>query len=204
MSSDLKKGIYVSIIAAILVMIFIQPLLNLIWRGIWLISNNYYEHLITDIYRNAALGHRNYIEVKFSLIIFSAFIGILTGLLFGTIYLKIRTRGHEKKEFQPSASSKSRVLFKMAFVSLFVGICIILFARDILLNLGDLQLNTSFEQRLTVLAPQISDREYKEFKAMWATMKSKRDFDKIVAKMELTAKREKVELPPLLKWFIGP
>ena len=62
----------------------------------------------------------------------------------------------------------------------------------------DLQLNTSFEQRLTILAPNINDLEFKEFEAAWALMQSRKDFEAINNRMENTAKKYGVILPPNL------
>ena len=63
---------------------------------------------------------------------------------------------------------------------------------------ADLQLNTSFQQRLNALSPEISDFEYKNLKADWALMESPEDHKNIVLKMEEFAQKHKIKLPDLL------
>jgi len=65
---------------------------------------------------------------------------------------------------------------------------------------ADLQLTTSFQQRLTVLAPKISEQEYKELQASWASMQSRTDYELLNTQMESLAQQHGIELPePLLK-----
>jgi hypothetical protein len=64
----------------------------------------------------------------------------------------------------------------------------------------DLQLNTSFQQRTTVLSPIISDVKFKELRAEWALMKNRNDYLKINKEMDDIAKNNGISLPePLLK-----
>ena len=63
---------------------------------------------------------------------------------------------------------------------------------------ADLQLNTSFDQRLTVLAPKLTELECKELRAQWASMGSRGDYEEIVSTMETLAEEKDVALPELL------
>ena len=62
---------------------------------------------------------------------------------------------------------------------------------------GIVKINTSFNQRLTVLAPAITDGEYKTLKARWASMQSKADYDALTTAMEKRAAELNVTLPPV-------
>lgn len=64
---------------------------------------------------------------------------------------------------------------------------------------GIAQISASFNQRLTVLAPAISDVEYKTLKARWASMKSKADYDALVSLMDNRAAELGVKLPTVRK-----
>jgi len=65
---------------------------------------------------------------------------------------------------------------------------------------ADLQLNTSFQQRLKVLAPALSDLQMKEFEAAWASMQTRADFLAIQLRMERAATQHNIVLPkPLWK-----
>jgi hypothetical protein len=66
-------------------------------------------------------------------------------------------------------------------------------------TVADYLLNTSFAQRITVLTPHISEHERQEFAALWASMRNRRDYERLNAKLEDTATARGVKLPkPLL------
>ena len=60
---QMRKGISAGIIAALIVMIFIQPILRFAWSGIQIIGPRILSRYMNSIYRSAALGHRNYVDV---------------------------------------------------------------------------------------------------------------------------------------------
>jgi glycopeptide antibiotics resistance protein len=62
----------------------------------------------------------------------------------------------------------------------------------------DLQLNTSFNQRLTVVAAFVPEGTVKSLKADWAKMKSRKDYLALNAKMEQLAAEQHVSLPQVL------
>ena len=63
----------------------------------------------------------------------------------------------------------------------------------------DLQLNTSFEQRLTVLNPAISEQEEEGLRATWASMRDRQDYLDLKGQMDRMAALNEIELPePLL------
>jgi len=59
-------------------------------------------------------------------------------------------------------------------------------------------MNTSFNQRLTIIAPSLSDNEQKVLKAQWASMRNRRAYEVIVSSIEKIANDKKIELPKLL------
>jgi hypothetical protein len=61
-----------------------------------------------------------------------------------------------------------------------------------------MQMKASFEQRLAVLAPKISELDRKQFVASWASMQNQNDYGLIVQKMEANAMASGIILPPLL------
>jgi hypothetical protein len=67
------------------------------------------------------------------------------------------------------------------------------------LSRGVMEINASFTRRLTVLAPLISDAEYKTLKARWANMRGKADYDALVTAMDKRAAELGVTLPPVRK-----
>lgn len=93
-------------------------------------------------------------------------------------------------------SPKKILLFESVFTFLFFGALLL----NLTLVFVDLQTNASFQQRITVLAPVITDQEYKELQAMWASMDSRSDYEAINLKLELLASEHGIRLPkPLMK-----
>ena len=48
---------------------------------------------------------------------------------------------------------------------------------------------------MTVIHPSISDKEYKELLAQYASMKSKADYDELIIKIKDISKNSGIELP---------
>jgi len=193
MIEELRKTIFVEVLVAILVVILIEPILKIFWGGISFLSNNIYSGLLDSIYRNVALGKRNYIDVMiFGLIVILAAIFTLTALWRTEIKRSI-TRIDNTVTRMPKGIGK--------ITKIVLSICMVLVILYLLTSVFvDLQLNTSFEQRLTVLAPNISELDYKEIKAAWSNMESRGDYEIIQERMETLAEESGVELPePLLK-----
>lgn len=188
MLSGIKKEFLVGVIAAIIVIIFVEPIIRWLWGLIIQFSAVTYDGYIDFIYRNAAFGKRNYVDV----LLFMSFVSVLLGLLLRGLMLIL---GGSKIR-----SVYRRIPYKAQTIIIVINVAVltlVLFHYTILFY-TDLQLNTSFEQRLTVLAPEISDQDYKEIKALWASMDSRGDFLALNAKMENLAAQNNVEIPRLL------
>lgn len=63
---------------------------------------------------------------------------------------------------------------------------------------AQLQLNTSFAQRMHAIAPVLSEQQEEEMWAEWATMRTRTDYERINHKIETYAKARSVALPRLL------
>lgn len=188
----MRKAIVASVVASIIVIVFIQPILGTVWRLI-LFSSRY---LTDQIYSGASLGERNYLDF----IVFSYLIVAIMGLVsarFLYVWLVKSRPDSEKSALLGLArrSFDSRLYIAVAFLSMILSGFYLLAATFI-----DLQLNTSFKQRLTVLAPYISDQEHEEILASWASMRTRADYEAITRRMDETARARNVQLPePLLK-----
>lgn len=60
---EIKKEIYVSVIVTILTIIFIDPILKFVWGGMIWFGTTSYQGFLNSMYKGAALGHRNYVDV---------------------------------------------------------------------------------------------------------------------------------------------
>jgi len=189
LDKNVRRTLLIDIAAAMLVMVIIQPLLQFLWQGIGWIGANVYEGLSNSIYQNAALGHRNYIAVILLTILCGAIFAMLTVeslYITGVGSFVITTVGKLPR--------KARSLFVIVNNTALILVLIYF----LLLTWSDLQLNTSFQQRLTVLAPEIAEQEYRELRASWASMRTRRDYEMVNAKLDDLAHQRGIELPALL------
>jgi len=191
LDSTLKKSLLASIIASAIVIIFIKPILNAAWNLVLSLSDSYLKTFSDSIYRTAALGQRDWVIVFLLIMFLGALTGIMTGVILGVTTFK------SEKIKRILRKKKSSIIFWILLGLFylyiwFAGVTVAVKA------FADLQLNTSFQQRLSVLSPAISDLEYKKLKAAWAVMRSKKDHDEIVKNMENIASKNSINLPELL------
>lgn len=183
---NLRREIYVGVIAAILVMLFVEPLLRLAGSALVWAGANIYEGVSNAIYREAALGLRE----KFSFISLAFSISFVSGVVFGTAVALFR---------KPSESAPQKKLTRKKYVA--AVLATLIFLQSFYLvgrNFADLQLNASFNQRIAALSPKISDQQVKELRARWALMEKRSDYLSIVSDMERIAKETGAKLPPPL------
>jgi len=84
MTNDpIRKSIVASIIASIIVLVFIKPILGLAWRIVNILGDRVSGFISMSIYSNAALGHRNWVDV----LIFGSFFALLMGGILGSIFI---------------------------------------------------------------------------------------------------------------------
>ena len=203
--TTMRKSILASIIASILVIIFIQPILGLAYTFIIFIGEYVYTGFSNQIYHNAALGERPttvFMMFVAMLVSINLFFVLLTFLVFLlTRTSKTEASEGSKVDKKESFIHKKRLnsFLKMASV---ISYGVLLLCSLILLTFEftNLQLNTSFQQRLTVLAPKLTELENKELQAQWASMNTRADFEAITEQMSRLAKDRNVVLPePLMK-----
>jgi len=188
--TNFNKNVIASVVASVIVIIFINPLINLTWKSVSWFSTYCYKGLNDAIYSNAALGQRDWVAV----LVFNSNMCILLGIFTGFTLMFLFRRDKIRKIADNSAF---QLWFKIGYALLYVltvvsTLVMLSFVR------ADLQLNASFQQRLAVLAPAVSDIELRQLRASWALMKSRQDYEAIIAKMDGTAKTHGIVLPKLL------
>jgi len=191
---NMKKSIIVSVISSIIVLIFIKPILNLGWKFLLWCSTNFYQNFLNGVYKNAALGQRDWVSVILFFILVSIAMGIPTGILTHPIFRKLQEI-KEKKGDNIFRKTKRIIICLNYIISVVIIFLLICIAVSVY---ADLQLNTSFQQRLAVLSPKIGDLETKNLQASWALMESREDYKNIMLRMEELAEKYKIKLPKLL------
>jgi hypothetical protein len=182
----LKVGITSSVISSLVVIIFINPIMRLVWRIVIFIARTLHHGYVDAIYRRAASPEAEPIGFATFLGVFAlaTFVASLTTFAGDEDHISMlrRTRGAQRL-----------VLYFVRFCTAsMMAMLLVIFS----IGSGMETINASFTQRLTILAPVISDGEYKSIKARWASMSGKDDYDRIVSDMDKRAKELGTTLPP--------
>jgi hypothetical protein len=191
-----RASIIASIIASMFVIAFIQPIMAYIWELISSTGNDFLNLLVDRMYENAALGDKNWVVSTFVIVgVYAPFVLSSTRIFASWTARKLFSSKEQLDEVDKEKKVNS-IVFRLRiaqWISTFIGIvCATVIASYIY---TDMQVNASFKQRLTVLSPKLSDAEYKEFLAKWASMTSKEDYQAINQKLENQASKVGVKLP---------
>lgn len=188
MERQLKVGIVAGLISSLVVVIFIQPILNFLWRLILNVGGTLHQGYVDRIYRNAAWAGGNPYGEPTLFVVVTVFMMVV---LFWTV---------ESIKTDPAVHHFHRLTTLMELIVLLtVLMSFLVVAGRMAIFQGTADIAESFTQRLTVLAPAISDSEYKTLKARWAGMRGKADYDAIVADMDKRAAELGVNLPSVRK-----
>ncbi|HEV3341596.1 MAG TPA: hypothetical protein VG125_14615, partial [Pirellulales bacterium] len=203
LGSFTRSNILASAVGGIATAFFLwasTPIAGFLWGLAGHTTSRYVQSLTDDACRMAAHGPRELILVRFEMDVSSLLLGLVLGTVTFIVMRQIkRLRGDRKRSVQERARQVAR--WKKTIRIVFCGYFLLLLgvvylwiertARDFL----ELQFRTTFEQRLTVLSPELSDKEIKRFRASWASMKGRSDYDAIMTELDTTANTKNVALP---------
>ncbi|MGA2137288.1 MAG: hypothetical protein ABSH14_00350 [Verrucomicrobiia bacterium] len=206
--SDARKAILYSVVASIIVIVFIQPLLGIMGHALNWFGTNVYMGFVDSIYASAARGDRNQSSIMLLSLVTSVSIGCSIGFLTAAPQIAKKaspdaplpeTREGLEKEKERLLGVVGR-LERRARIGIRIGqVLAVLFCIAAFISLtgvsADHKLNVLFNQQLNALAPQITDREYKELVAQWAMMRNHGDYNSIKAKMDDIAQQSGIKLP---------
>ena len=184
----LKERITSGLIVWVLVTIFIQPILSITWRTVVAVGGFVHQGYVDRIYRDAAvIGTNPYGRLTIGILVVAPVLLVFFWLV-------------RDLESDLISSGFARFIKVQRFISrgFAVGVFLLILSQLAILR-GTLEIDESFTQRLTVLAPAISDIEFKTLKARWASMQGKSDYDALVAAMDKRAAELGVTLPPVRK-----
>jgi hypothetical protein len=186
-----RKGILASLVATVLFMVLLNPLFKLVWLLMTRSSFGALRWFSDQVYLTAALGETNSVSLVFLFLL----TGFSLGLPAGVIGYTLERRRQQKAGAIPAPHSrKARALVGL------IGLCVfaVVLVNFSVLEFARTQLNTSFRQRRAVIGPYISEHDDKELGAMWASMRTRTDYDKVNAKLQEYAAKYSVKLPPPL------
>lgn len=210
MKRNYFKEITIGILSSTIFLIFVQPLINIIWDFIKDSSFSVYRFLSSEIIKQAAVGEYNLSDslIMLSITIYFSmlFMRILSNLNF--ILTKIGAKEASSTNpltrilFQGSNISQISRLkkFKTFIVMYFAfGVIMLLYtSTKIMVSKG---LVTEFNQIINIISPYTSEKEIKILKSEWASMQKYEDFQKINKKLEKVSKTQKIIYPESIYFF---
>jgi hypothetical protein len=166
---NMRIGVITSVIASIIVIIFVQPLLSAAWTVVVAAANIISSSILDVVYEDAAkeLPEMVPLMVLFFLLIFFA------------VSFVFRGRPLDKLDRICLGA-----FFVIGFLT-FVGIW------------GKAEIAGSYRQRVAVLAPHVSEQDLKLMEAEWKTVRTRAAHQRLITKMESLATTNSIKLPPL-------
>ncbi|MBT3671026.1 MAG: hypothetical protein HON98_03885 [Chloroflexi bacterium] len=192
--NDIKK----EIIIAFIVIILIQPITKFIWNFILAIGGSVFNYLIDSIYRNAAYGQR---PVDSAILVLVLMAISISQVFPRTIFRRNKSSSQDKEHENIETATVETILRfakKNIFPVLIRTIYIFCIIYISLMTLSNLQLNTSFEQRLDILSPFISDSDEEVFRSSWGLMNTREDYINIFDDFKLISGENNIVLPDSL------
>jgi hypothetical protein len=203
--SNIKKQIVIGLITSIVAAMFLQPLLEYAWRALNNLTSSIAVEFTNSIYGSAALGLREIHSFVLLSFMLSVGIGVFAGVLIAPLFNRSRDKqsesdsiGDEPREDPIRKESRGKMRFVYLAACVVAGFGLISATSELTRAFADLQLNATFNQRLTALGPELSDSELKKFRARWALMTNRADYRSIQNDLEAHAKSRNVKLPPSL------
>lgn len=182
---NFKKTLIVSILTSVIVLIIIDPLLKLAATWLMWLGTNLSASWTDHIYKSAALGLRE----KFSFLLLLYFFAMCMGISSGILTAIVLARKEKSK------TTLKSWIEKPAFIILSALLLIVVAVEVLASNFAELQLNASFNQRITVLAAKASEQQIKDLRASWALMSGRKDYESINMEIQRIEGQLKVKLP---------
>lgn len=173
------SAIVAGIVSSAVFVYFFDPLFSFLGRVIIWIGTRLSLGYLDRLYSEMAVGEMNY-SYLIVVMILAGGIGIITGV-------EVASGDPPPDLPAPLQVFRSRRLNSICLV--IIGA---VFIADSHLRL---KTQSSFNQHMAILAPEISDMEYKRIRADWASMKSRSDFMRLREKVEGLAKSRNLVLP---------
>jgi cell division protein FtsL len=179
-----RTSVIAGLVASVLFVLLLQPILNWASSVLVAMSGHVASTMSDRLYQRAALGAKH----DLGPVVLSYF-ALLT-VMIPVVSIPLLGLRPER----PVHPQSTRLLGVVGFI---VAPIILVFALLLtaVAETADARLNAKFQQRVTILAPHVTDREAKELAAQWASMKSRTHYDGLNSRIDALAKTHGVELP---------
>jgi hypothetical protein len=190
-----RSAIIASIVASLLVLYFIDPILTFLSKLFLNIADILFSSYLDRLYAEISSGDPN-----IGLIFIYLFFGAPTILCIYILTKKILSLIRKNDlDALTEKGDKKIIVKKIKKLSFYLTINLIILSILGLFIIVDhyvrFKTSSSFHQYMTVIHPSISDKEYKELLAQYASMRTKADYDELIRKILNISKNSGVELP---------
>ena len=147
-------------------------------------------------FANASLGTRPWVSALIFILGAAAALGLLTGVC-TSIFFSKGIRLLVKAEGKNKGNKYTKRIAKVTSVVSGAYLLFILLRMSSFIYV-DIQLNSSFDQRMMAIRPYIEDRDSHRLRSEWALMQKRQDYERINAKLDEYARKADIVLPTLL------
>jgi hypothetical protein len=185
---SLRNGVIVSVV----VLYLVEPAMKLAIDVVPAFGGRFYQMVWDRAARQAALGG-DYLDFTLLAVMFSVLVGAVMGRLGsdGAFASLFRRKGRRSSS---TAGRWDRRLVMGLFLLLAPAA-----ATMLLIDFAAQQMKLSFHQRLTVLAPLISEEDEESLKARFADLRDRADYQGLNGELDRLARATAADLPrPLL------
>src|SRR5712691_5732960 len=81
----IKRGIIAGVITSLITLIFLQPLLNLLWAATSAVASSFSKSLVDSVYQRAAEGQTHWIDLQFLTWFIAAWWGFTAGIIVASV-----------------------------------------------------------------------------------------------------------------------
>jgi hypothetical protein len=186
----MRRGIVTGLIVWLVGWILLRPLLEFLGSHLFSMGPGLVSFVVDPIYRLAARGSRNIAGPSIILLAAGFSVGFASGLIEDA--MSARRRGNlggvsAPRPISTFFRSRSAIVLSLALA--------LILNWSALTEAITLNMNISFQQRLEILSPFLTDLEEKQLKASWASMHSRKDFDKLNERLDVYARRYEILFP---------
>lgn len=183
---SLRNGVIVSVI----VLYLIEPAMNVAIELFPSFGGRVYRFVWDQAATQAAVGG-DYVDFAMFAILFSAIVGAFIGR-FGAGAQLLARRGRRAAESAWARWEKRLVLLLLLLLGPMAGV-------TLLIDFAAQRMKLSFEQRIAVLAPAISEEDEEIFRGRFAELAGRDSYQRLTDDMDLAARNSRMILPaPLL------